>query len=351
MLTARLTIAASDLYCGQCTALSATARQNCPLQIPLPQADMAPTITSVICLPLSTERPPLALLNVYLFDEESLSKGMRRVLESMAAVLSVALDHARLRSREIQMLHRMEQASRQQEDLAVTVGQILGDMATVHRAQAGEVFLASTDDKGPALTSIAAWPESKSHPHLISTAQRALLEEDTIMTTDSQHKEHVVAILLVAEGLTTGVLVLASKHPFTASQQSFLQVAASMIALIIRNSQLYGQLESQAVLEERNRLAREFHDGLAQGLGFLNFKMQQVERLLAREQWEAIREALVEMREGTQDLYTEVRQTIQNLRWIPEDGKGLSERLRQYVLDFGDRTGLDVYLDVKGKPK
>jgi hypothetical protein len=97
MLAARLTIAGSGLYCGQCNALSATARQNCPLQIPLPQADMLLTITSVICLPLSTERPPLALLNIYLFNEEPLSKGMRRALESMAAILSVTLDHARLR--------------------------------------------------------------------------------------------------------------------------------------------------------------------------------------------------------------------------------------------------------------
>ncbi len=351
MLAARLTISGSDLYCGQCTALSATARQNCPLQIPLPQADMTPSVTPVICLPLSTERPPLALLNVYLLEEVSPSKGMRRALESMAAVLSVALDHARLRTREIQMLHRMEQASRRQESLAVTVGQILSDMVTVHRARAGEVFLISMDDKeDPTLTPITAWPEGKTHSFLISTAQRALLEEDSIMTTNSQHKEHVVAIPLMAEGLTTGVLVLASKHPFTASQQSFLQVAASMIALIIRNSQLYGQLESQAVLEERNRLAREFHDGLAQGLGFLNFKIQQVERLLAREQRETAQEALAEMREGIQNLYTEVRQTIQDLRWFPEDGQGLTERLHQYVLDFGDRTGLDVDMDVKGEP-
>lgn len=351
MLAARLTIAGSDLYCGRCAALSATARQDCPLQIPLPQADMAPGITSVICLPLSTERPPLALLNVYVFDERALSKGMRRVLESMAAVLSVALDHARLRAREIQMLHRMEQASRRQESLAVTVGQILGDVATAHRAQAGQVFLASTDDKGPALTPIAAWPdENNPHPNLVSTAQRSLLEEDTIVTTNSQLKEHVVAIPLMAEGLTTGILVLASRRPVAASQQAFLQVAGGMIALIIRNSQLYGQLESQAVLEERNRLAREFHDGLAQGLGFLNFKMQQVERLLARGQADAAREALIEMRQGTQNLYTELRQTIQDLRWIPEDGQRLSERLQQYALAFGDRTGLDVHLDLKGEP-
>jgi signal transduction histidine kinase len=141
----------------------------------------------------------------------------------------------------------------------------------------------------------------------------------------------------------------ASQHRFSPAQQAFLQVAAGMIALMIRNSQLYARLESQAVLEERNRLAREVHDGLAQGLGFLNFKMQQVDRLLARDQGEAARQALGEMRDGIQDLYAEVRQTIQDLRWLPEDGRGLSERLHQYVLDFGDRTGIDVSLDVGGE--
>lgn len=350
ILGARLVIAGSDLYCGQCAALSATAHQNCPLQIPLPQADMLPSITSVICLPLSTERPPLALLNIYLFDERALSAGKRRVLESIAALLSVALDHARLRAREFQMLHRMEQASRRQQGLSATLEHILEDIAIVHHARAGQVFLASKGDQEPSLTPIVAWPEKETHPQLFSTAQRALLEEDSIMTTSPPNREHVVAIPLMAEGLITGVLALSSRHPFSASQHAFMQVAASMIALIIRNSQLYAKLESQAVLEERNRLAREFHDGLAQGLGFLNFKMQQIDRMLAREQWEAAREALDDLREGVQDLYAEVRLTIQDLRWLPEDGQGLCKRLHQFVLDFSDRTGIHVSLDAEGEP-
>jgi signal transduction histidine kinase len=349
-LAARLTTSGSALYCGQCATYSATARQNCPLHLSLPRGDTEPVNTSVICLPLSTERPPFALLNVYLLDEQSLTKSMRRVLESMAAVLSVALDHARLRAREFQMLHRMEQASRQREGLAATLEDIVKDIVTIHRARAGEVFLASTGDEGPVLTPVAAWPASNTHTNLISTARRALLEEDSL-TASADNKEQVMAIPLMAEGMTTGVLALASQHPLSPSQQALLQIAAGMMALIIRNSQLYAKLESQAVLEERNRLAREVHDGLAQGLGFLNFKMQQVDRLLVRQESEAARQALGEMRDGVQDLYAEVRQTIQDLRWLPKDGQGLSERLRQYVLDFGDRTGLDITLTIDGEPE
>lgn len=350
VLAARLTMAGSDLYCGQCADRSATAQQNCPLQFYLPQADMQPVVASVICLPLSTERPPLALLNVYLFDSITLPPSTRRVLESMAAVLSVALDHARLRAREFQMLHRIEQATRQEGDLAATLKRILAEMASVYRARTGQVFLASREKEEPTLTSIASWPESDAHPHLLPAARQALLAEDSVVTTNSQNKEHLVAIPLRAEGLTMGVLVLTSRHALTSSQWAFLQVAASMMALIISNTQLYAKLERQAVLEERNRLAREVHDGLAQSLGFLNFKMQHVERLLARERWDAARRGVQEMRQGIQDLYTEVRLTIQDLRWSPEDGQGLVERLHQYVLAFGSRTDLEVSFVVEGEP-
>ena len=123
-----------------------------------------------------------------------------------------------------------------------------------------------------------------------------------------------------------------------------------MAALVISNSQLYAKLERQAVLEERNRLAREVHDGLAQSLGFLNFKIQHVTRLLDRKQWPAVRQGLEEMREALQEMYSEVRLTIQDLRWSLEDDLGLLERLQQYVTDFGERAGLEACLTVQGQP-
>jgi signal transduction histidine kinase len=122
------------------------------------------------------------------------------------------------------------------------------------------------------------------------------------------------------------------------------------MALLVRNSQLYQRLESQAVLEERGRLAREVHDGLAQGLGFLNLKLQHVDRLLNRQEWEAARQALGELRAGVQDLYAEVRLTIQDLRWRADGAQGLVERLQKYVADFTTRSGLDVSLTAAGEP-
>jgi two-component system nitrate/nitrite sensor histidine kinase NarX len=104
------------------------------------------------------------------------------------------------------------------------------------------------------------------------------------------------------------------------------------------------------VLEERSRLAAEVHDGLAQSLGFLNVKVQQVQRLMARGQVAEASVALQELRDGSQELYAEVRGMIQGLRWARGDHGGLAQQLRQYGLEFAARTGLDVTADVGAEP-
>ena len=56
---------------------------------------------------------------------------------------------------------------------------------------------------------------------------------------------------------------------------------ASQAAIAIENDRLQRQLRELAVRGERERIAREMHDGLAQVLAYVNTKSQAVEELLA----------------------------------------------------------------------
>ncbi|HHH41755.1 MAG TPA: hypothetical protein ENK56_07090 [Chloroflexi bacterium] len=349
-IEAHLTTAGAYLRCGRCRTLAATVREGCPLLCFSDPQNPPLQVRGVICLPLSTGDPPHALLNVYLIGREEISPSSRRVVESMAALLAVAMDHARLRAREFQMLDRMEQVMRRREGLADAVGVMLGEVALAHRAEAGAVFLVLEGEELPALLPIAGWPGREVSPSLTTLAHQALEGGEVLVGSGTGEADHRVAVPLVAEGQVRGVLALVGQQPFTSTQLSFLKAAAGMMALLIRNSQLYGELERQAILEERSRLAREVHDGLAQSLGFLNFKVQQIERLLGRGHEEAARQALRELREVVQDLYGEVRLTIHDLRWSPDPDQGLVEHLQQYVEAFADRTGLEVSLAVEGEP-
>jgi signal transduction histidine kinase len=350
-LEAHLISAGADLACGTCTAWSAAPQQDCTLRAYLPQASLGTPDCPVICLPLSTEHPPLALLNVYLLTNQPVSPAARQALESMAASLAAALDSARLRGRQIEMLQRMQQAVHGQQGLAAALSRILADIVGAYRAELGELYQVVLENGESKLAPVASWPAEGADCQLIAFAQQALQTGEAVAAAGGRRPaDHVVAVPLAGESLPVGALALAGRRPFSPGQTSFLRGAAGMMGLLIRNSQLYAELESQAVLGERARLAREVHDGLGQSLGFLNFKVQQIDRLLARDQWEPARQALQEMRKGLQDLYAEVRLTIEDLRWFSGEDLSLAGQLRAYVAAIAGRTGLEISLVVDGEP-
>ncbi len=60
---------------------------------------------------------------------------------------------------------------------------------------------------------------------------------------------------------------------------------ANQAAIAIENARLQERLRELAVVAERERIAREMHDGLAQVLGYVNTKSQAVEAYLATGRW------------------------------------------------------------------
>lgn len=349
VLEACLVSASTHMHCRQCTTLSSMAWRPCPLLAALPE-DLKPAVGSLVCLPLSTEQPPHALLNVYLPEETALTDTERQMLESMTSTLAVALDHARLRTREIEMLQHMEEAVRQGVGLTNTLEHVLADIATVNRADMGVAFLASRSNGDSTLIPVASWPGEEFHPHLATLARKALGTATVTAAVGPGNSGHAAALPLVVQGVIIGALVLAGQHPFASSESAVLSAAAGMMALMVRNTQLYAELERQAILEERSRIARRVHDGLAQSLASLNLKVQETDRLLVYERWADARQALRELREGIQSTYADVRVTIQDLRWPFEDGQGLVECLDQCVAASADLAGLEVSLIVEGEP-
>jgi signal transduction histidine kinase len=111
-----------------------------------------------------------------------------------------------------------------------------------------------------------------------------------------------------------------------------------------RTEELFEQVRRLAILEERDRLAREMHDSLGQVLGFVNLKTKVAEDLISRGRAADAGEELAQMRSAVQDAYEEVRQAILSLRTTPH-GQGLVASLREYAGRLREQTGLDVRVD------
>lgn len=101
------------------------------------------------------------------------------------------------------------------------------------------------------------------------------------------------------------------------------------------------------VEEERARIARDLHDGLAQSLYFLGLKLDFIRKQIPRDPQAAVDE-LSALKETVQANIRDVRRTIFALRPVDLDGLGFGPALRQYVREFGEQAGLDVQLNIHG---
>ncbi|MFQ5830679.1 MAG: ATP-binding protein [Candidatus Methylomirabilia bacterium] len=140
-----------------------------------------------------------------------------------------------------------------------------------------------------------------------------------------------------------GALLVAYRAPRRVDDDYLvlLSSAAHLAAVAIENARLYTQAQTAAVLEERERLAREMHDGLAQALGLILLK--------ARADAGSARQTFNEIESIAQRAYQEVRQAIFGLRMMVTRQLGLIPTLGEYLHDFSVESGLPVDLRVDGQ--
>ncbi len=105
-------------------------------------------------------------------------------------------------------------------------------------------------------------------------------------------------------------------------------------------------LQTLATLKERERLAREMHDGLAQALGYLHAHLGVLQSRVSHDAQDGLRNDLREMKKVTGEAYEEVRQSIFGLRTMVSRSLGLIPTLTEYLHDFSQQTGITVDLQI-----
>ena len=105
--------------------------------------------------------------------------------------------------------------------------------------------------------------------------------------------------------------------------------------------------EEAAIAEERGRIAREIHDGLAQDLASLRLRVRLWHDLVDHDPAQMHAE-LDTLRELLSKNINEVRRSIFALRPVSLDELGFYPALRQFASDFGDQNQLQVDLCISG---
>ena len=128
---------------------------------------------------------------------------------------------------------------------------------------------------------------------------------------------------------------------YTETDIIWLECMADQVVIAIQHGLMTSQLQSLSITEERARIAREMHDGLAQVLGYLNLQVQTLEALFEQGKQEALHAELEQMREAVRVALADVRENILSLRTTLANEKGLVSAMGEYLEEFGIQTGIE----------
>ena len=126
----------------------------------------------------------------------------------------------------------------------------------------------------------------------------------------------------------------------------WLECMADQVVIAIQHGLMTSQLQSFSVTEERARIAREMHDGLAQVLGYLNLQVQTIEALYVSGKSELLKKELKHMRQAIKTAHGDVRENILSLRTTLADEKGLLSAVEEYLKEFGIQTGVKTDVSI-----
>jgi signal transduction histidine kinase len=159
----------------------------------------------------------------------------------------------------------------------------------------------------------------------------------------------VVSTPLMVKERTVGAIDLGSSvvREITADELTLLAAIGHQIGVAVENARLYEQAQQLAVIEERNRLARDLHDSVMQALYGVTLYAEASMRQIEMGETEMAGDHLREIRDTTEDALREMRLLIFELRPPVLSQDGLVSALRSRLESVEERVGIRTLLDVR----
>ena len=130
-----------------------------------------------------------------------------------------------------------------------------------------------------------------------------------------------------------------------------MQLFADQAAIAIEHAQLHQQAEKLAVIEERQRLARELHDSVTQALYSVTLYADATCMALSAGKREVANEHLQELRNMAREAMMDMRLLIFELHPPVLEKEGLVTAVRTRLETVEARSGLQTILRVEGEEK
>ena len=160
----------------------------------------------------------------------------------------------------------------------------------------------------------------------------------------------IMWVPLTIKQTVIGGLGIAHAEPnkYCEREAGLVQTIASQAAIAIENARLYEQAHELAVLQERQRLARELHDSVTQSLYSLTLMAEAARRLVSAGSVERGAGYLARIGESAQQVLKEMRLLLYELRPLTLERDGLASALKQRLEAVEGRAGVETSLFIEG---
>jgi len=143
--------------------------------------------------------------------------------------------------------------------------------------------------------------------------------------------------------------------PIPPDELALLQTISSEIAEAIVGARRRSQAEramyelERAIADERARIARDIHDGIAQTLAFRRMRIDLWLDWLDTDRTR-LRDELIENKQVLREQISELRRAIFALRPVQFDELGFVGGLHRYIGEFANQHGWDAHVDLQAAP-
>jgi signal transduction histidine kinase len=317
---------------------------------------------------------------IYLTDKQDYSlftESDERVIETLAAYAAVAITNARLYEG---MLDRDRALRRRNEDLA-----LLNDLAasltsslevqtiidrTLTRimayldVDAGEIFLREDGEKefrialhrgepAEAFLTIDHFRMGEGFIGLVAETGKPLVSTD--LRTDIRFLrpqvveagfKSMACIPMQAHGAVVGVICIASckTRQFDEREINLLTAIASWAGITVENAHLHRQARRLAVLEERERIGMDLHDGIIQSIYAVGLALD-FARVALEDDPRQSKDKIEQAIEGLNSVIRDIRAYILDLRPRQFVGEDLMQGLQRLVDEYRANTLSDATLE------
>jgi two-component system NarL family sensor kinase len=159
------------------------------------------------------------------------------------------------------------------------------------------------------------------------------------------------SIPLYADDRKLGILNVASRdwRELSDEELDLLYTVGALVSLAVERTRLAATSAQLAAVEERNRLAREIHDTLAQSLAAISMQLETADALAERKGDARLAGTVRRALALTRSTLEEARRSVMDLRAAPLEGRTLLEALRALGDELRDATGAPLALEVTGE--